>query len=108
VHEPGAREIPLKHTNGAEVARIVLLPDGTGYLKNDSMQALPSDKTYQLWALSGDKSAPVAISAGVLGSDPNAVAFHLAAPPNGFGVTVEQTPGVAQSTQPMYATASVA
>jgi anti-sigma-K factor RskA len=107
VHEPGAREVPLKHANGAEVARVVLLPDGTGYLKNDGMQALPSGKTYQLWALSGSQSAPVAISAGVLGADPDAVAFHLAAPPNGFGVTVEQTPGVAQSTQPMYASATV-
>jgi anti-sigma-K factor RskA len=106
--QPGAQEIPLKHANGTEVARVVLLPDGTGYLKNESMQALPSDKTYQLWALSGDPSKPTAISAGVLGSDPNAVAFHLAGAPHGFGVTVEQTPGVAQSTQPMYATASVA
>jgi len=105
--QPGARQISLAPTNGAEVARVVLLPDGTGYLRNDAMKSLPSDLTYQLWALSGDKNHPVAISAGVLGSDPHAVGFHLGGPVNGFGLTVEHTPGVVQSTQPMYASATV-
>jgi anti-sigma-K factor RskA len=105
--QPGAREISLTPTNGAEVARVVVLPDGTGYLRNDAMKTLPADLTYQLWALSGDKNHPVAISAGVLGADPHAVGFHLDGPVNGFGVTVEHAPGVAQSTQPMYASATV-
>ncbi len=105
--QPGAHQVSLKQPNGVEVARVVLLPDGSGYLKNDSMQALSTDQTYQLWALSGDPSKPTAISAGVLGSDPDAVAFHLDGKPIGFGVTVEQSPGVAQSTQPMYAAATL-
>ena len=103
----GARQIALAPANGVEVARIVLLPDGSGYLKNDGMNALPSDLTYQLWALSGSKDQPIAISAGVLGGSPRTVAFHTSSDVHGFGLTVEHTPGVVSSTQPMYATATV-
>ena len=104
----GAQHVALAPTNGVEVARIVLLPDGSGFMKNDNMKALPSDETYQLWALSGDPNHPIAISAGVLGANPDTIAFHLAGQVHGFGVTVEHSPGVVSSTQPMYASASVA
>ncbi len=105
--QTGAREVALAPSNGPAVARIVLLPDGTGYLKNDAMSPLPSDRTYQLWALSGSADKPVAISAGVLGSSPGTVGFHTSGDVHGFGLTVEQAPGVVSSTQPMYATAAV-
>ena len=105
--QQGAREVALAPANGVEVARIVLLPDGTGYLKNDGMKELPSDHTYQLWALSGTGRQPVAISAGVLGPSPRTVGFHTSGPVRGFGLTVERTPGVVSSTQPMYASATV-
>jgi anti-sigma-K factor RskA len=108
VKQPGAREIGLKQPDGSgEVARIVVLPDGTGYLKNDGMESLSSDQTYQLWALTGDAKQPTAISAGVLGADPRAVAFHTNGDVHGFGVTVEKAPGVVSSQQPMYASASL-
>jgi anti-sigma-K factor RskA len=103
----GAHEVALTPGSGVAVARIVLLPDGTGYLKNDGMKPLPPDRTYQLWALSGSRDKPVAISAGVLGNSPGAVAFHTSRDVHGFAVTVEQAPGVVSSTQPMYASASV-
>jgi anti-sigma-K factor RskA len=106
--QDGAQHVALAPANGVEVARIVLLPDGSGFMKNDNMKALPSDETYQLWALSGDPDHPIAISAGVLGANPGTVAFHLAGQVHGFGVTVERSPGVVASTQPMYASASVA
>jgi anti-sigma-K factor RskA len=102
-----ARQIALR-ANGAEVARVVLLPDGTGYLKNESMHALAPGQTYQLWALTGVRSAPTAISAGVLGAHPQIVGFHAPASVHGLGVTVEQSPGVVQSRQPMYAAANFA
>ena len=85
----------------------MLLPDGSGFLKNQDMATLPNDQTYQLWAVSGPQSKPVVISAGVLGADPKTVAFHTDGQVNAFGVTVEQSPGVVSSTQPMYAQASV-
>jgi Anti-sigma-K factor rskA len=105
--QTGAREVALAPANGAEVARIVLLADGTGYLKNDRMEPLPPDRTYQLWALSGTGRQPVAISAGVLGPSPRTVGFHTSGAVRGFGLTVEKTPGVVSSTQPMYASATV-
>ncbi len=103
----GAREVALAPANGVEVARIVLLPDGTGFLQNDGMTPLPSDHTYQLWALSGTGDQPIAISAGVLGPSPRTVGFHTSGDVRGFGLTVEKTPGVVASTQPMYASATV-
>jgi anti-sigma-K factor RskA len=100
-----ARQIALR-SHGAEVARVVLLDDGTGYLKNESMRTLEPAQTYQLWALTGNTAKPTAISAGVLGTHPQIVGFHAPEGLHGLGVTVEQAPGVVQSTQPMYAAAT--
>ena len=106
--QPGAREISLSQPSGTEVARVVLLSDGSGYLKNDGMRRLSADETYQLWALTGDPKHPTAISAGVLGADPNAVGFHTSGDVHGFGVTIEKSPGVVSTQQPMYASAGIA
>ena len=93
----GRSSIALAPTNGVEVARVVLLPDGSGYLKNDNMKTLPSDETYQLWALTGDPSHPIAISAGVLGSEPEGRCVPPAGQVHGFALTVEHSPGVGRS-----------
>ena len=61
------------------------------------MKQLASDQTYQLWALTGDPNHPTAISAGVLGADPQAAAFRLAGDVHGFALTIEQAPGVVQT-----------
>ena len=34
------RTVALEPANGAEVARVVVLPDGTGYLKSDDLAPL--------------------------------------------------------------------
>jgi anti-sigma-K factor RskA len=103
----GAREVALTQPSGATVARVVLLPDGSGYLKNEGMTALPSGETYQLWGITGTTSRPVAISAGVLGADPGTVAFHTSGEPGALGLSVEQVPGAVQPTQPIYASATI-
>ena len=94
----GARttELVSADTNEA-VGRIVVLPDGTGYMKSDDMAALPDDETYQLWALVGDETDPRVISAGVLGADPGAAGFRVDGPVEGFAVTIEQAGGVEKS-----------
>jgi anti-sigma-K factor RskA len=104
----GARKVALAPASGAEVARVVLLPDGTGYLKSDRMAPLDAGLTYQLWALTGSAAHPVAISAGVLGPHPKAVAFQASTDVHAFAITIERAPGVAQSTQKPYASAALA
>jgi anti-sigma-K factor RskA len=93
----GAREVGLKAGSGATLARVVLLPDGTGYLRGDKLAALGPDKTYQLWAVTGSAKAPVVVSAGVLGPHPSAIGFRASGPVHGFAVTVETASGVVAS-----------
>jgi anti-sigma-K factor RskA len=101
----GARQVGLKTGSGATLARLVLLPDGTGYLRGDHLEPLPADKTYQLWAVTGDAHAPV--SAGLLGSDPRAVTFRASGPVKAFAVTIERAGGVVQPTQTPIAQAAL-
>jgi hypothetical protein len=96
-NEPGAREAALS-ANGTTLARVVVLPDGNGYLMNDDLTPLDAQRTYQLWALVGDAEKPTAISAGVLGADPRVAAFKVSSQPLvGFALTEERGPGVITS-----------
>lgn len=104
----GAQEVGLQSGSGATLARVVLLPDGTGYLRGDRLAALSSTQTYQLWAVTGSATAPVVVSAGVLGPDPSAVAFHASGPVHGFAVTVEAAGGVVKSQHQPIASARLA
>jgi hypothetical protein len=103
----GARQVALAPAHGAAVARVVLLPDGSGYVKNDGLARLDAEHTYQLWALTGTADRTVAISAGVLGPNPNAAAFRTSPDVHGFAITVERSPGVAQPSQTPYASATL-
>ncbi len=95
----GAREVALAPSKGAEVARVVLLPDGSGYLENDGLARLDASHTYELWALTGSAERTVAISAGVLGPDPKAAAFRTTPLVRGFAITIERAPGATQPSQ---------
>jgi hypothetical protein len=97
--EPGSRTVRLTSDNGAELADIVLRPNGTGYFVSKGLEAAPGGDVYQLWALVGDPDQPEAISAGVLGQDPRVASFRFSSPVNGFAVTQERAPGVVSSLQ---------
>ena len=91
---PTAQQVSLTSDASAAGAIIVLMPDGTGYLAEHTLAPLPTDRTYQLWALVDGK----VISAGVLGSDPGVVPFHI--DPDGFegfAITEEVIGGVEAS-----------
>jgi hypothetical protein len=106
--QPGAREVPLRSSSGATLARVVLLPDGAGYLRGDELATLPANKTYQLWAVTGSQTNPTVVSAGVLGPKPAAVAFHASGPVHAFAVTVEHEGGVVASQQQPVAQGALA
>jgi len=103
----GAKVVGLKGGSGATLARIVLLPDGTGYLRGDKLAALGSDRTYQLWAVTGGAKGQVVVSAGVLGPDTSAISFRASGPVEAFAVTVEHAGGVVASTQKPVASAQL-
>jgi anti-sigma-K factor RskA len=108
VKVPGAKEVGLKSDSGATLARLVLLPDGAGYLRGDHLGPLPASKTYQLWAVTGSPKNPTIVSAGVLGTEPSALAFHASGPVHAFAVTVEKAGGVVASRQKAIAQGAVA
>jgi anti-sigma-K factor RskA len=90
----------MSSTDGTVKASVVYLPDGEGFLVDDSLRALPSDRTYQLWALMGDAQPAQAVSAGVLGPDPGVAAFRAQGPVVAFAITDERAPGVASPSSP--------
>jgi anti-sigma-K factor RskA len=94
---PGAREVGLDSAAGETLARLVLLPDGSGYLRGDNLKPLSPAQTYQLWAVTGNAKSPNVVSAGVLGPDPAAVRFTASGPVHGFAVTIEHAGGVVSS-----------
>jgi anti-sigma-K factor RskA len=100
--DEGASVVALRR-DGAAVARVALLDDGTGYLRDDGLPRLADDETYQLWAVVGGAAEPRVISAGVLGPDPDAAAFTVAGDVAAFVLTVEEAPGVARSDRQPYA-----
>jgi anti-sigma-K factor RskA len=104
----GARELALAGGPGAPVARVVLLPDGTGYLRGDHLRPVGAAETYQLWALMGDARNPTVVSAGVLGAAPKAVAFRASGPVVGFAISVEHAGGAVRPTATPIAAARFA
>lgn len=93
--DPSAVRTAMSSTDGTLGARVVYLPDGDGFLVDDNLRPLPSDRTYQLWALMGDTQPARAISAGVLGPDPGVTAFRVQGPVVAFAITDEPAAGVA-------------
>jgi hypothetical protein len=92
--DPDAQRVSMRSPDGGVTAEAALLADGTGFLVADDLPALPSDRTYQLWALANGQK----ISAGVLGARPRVLAFRYAPSGlSGFAVTAEQAGGVSVS-----------
>ena len=94
--QPGARRTRFVASNGAVLATAVLTRDGGGYMIDPHLPQLPAGKTYQLWAVTTDGPAP--ISAAVLGANPKASAFTVAAPTKALAISVEAASGASAPT----------
>ena len=88
--DPDAESLALQSFDGDQGARVVRLPDGTGYIVAEDLAPLPADRTYQLWGLNGDAK----VSLAVLGHDPDVASFTMVGPVTGFAVTDEPAGGV--------------
>ena len=78
----------------------VVLPDGQAWLTDVTYAPLDPSETYQLWAIQDG----AVISAGVLGSDPGTISFHVDANRlDGLVITVEEAGGVVSSSNPAAA-----
>jgi anti-sigma factor RsiW len=95
-----ARLVELRSDDGRLAARVIYLPDGTGFFEAGNLLPLDPAHTYQLWALVGDPERPTVISAGVLGNRPTLAPFQFTGPVVGFVVTEEEAPGVISSDNP--------
>ena len=94
----GSLQVSLEGEIGTSTA--IVLPDGQGWLTDISYQPLDHSQTYQLWAIQDGE----VISAGVLGSAPETLSFHVdAALLEGLVITVEDAGGVVSSSQPAAA-----
>lgn len=93
--DPDSQRVRLQPTSTGPAADAVILRDGHGYLIMKGQQALPYDRTYQLWAVTPGGT----VSLGVLGSSPDVVAFSAAGDVQALAVTVERSGGVISSDQ---------
>jgi len=97
---PQNEQVKLAGSDGKAAARVVRLPDGTGYLLPTGLAALPAGRVYQLWAVRADAK----ISLGVLGAKPEVSAFRMTGPVVAYAVTEEAAGGVAATqNQPVVA-----
>jgi hypothetical protein len=87
---PNAEQIQLASADGKPKAKLVRLPDGTGYIVPTNLAPLPAGRVYQLWAVRSDAK----ISLGVLGANPEVTPFRMTGPVVAFAVTEEKAGGV--------------
>ncbi len=99
--DPASRQLPLKAADGTVGAVAVITPTGDGYLIPQQLEALPADRTYQLWEIGS--AGPVSI--GVLGNEPAVTGFHVQGPVGTVAITKEASGGVPAPTgTPVLAT----
>jgi hypothetical protein len=91
LHTPGHVVIDLRTPGGVNLAEMVLLPNGQGYVVSTRLPGVGEGRTYQLWAQSGGRF----ISVGLLGAKPERAAFTVASTrPTALAITVEPAAGV--------------
>ena len=102
---PGHRIVTLDADSGAQLARVVVVPSGQGYLVSSKLPSLSHGQTYQLWAIEGNQP----ISLGLLGTSPRQAAFTMAGStrPSHLSITAEPAGGSVFPTGSIIATGTV-
>jgi anti-sigma-K factor RskA len=93
--QPDAEVATLATPDGANVARVVITDEGTGYLFADDLPTLAAGQTYQLWQLDG----PAPVSLGVVGDGTRPVsAVAVPAGTTTMAISAEVAGGVVSPT----------
>ena len=93
---PGSLTVDLVDpTAGTAVADVVVTTDGEGFIDGSALPTLAENRTYQLWAIVGDK----VISVGLMGNRPDITAFRVEGQLAGLAVSEEVLGGVVVSEQ---------
>jgi anti-sigma factor RsiW len=101
--EPGSTRVTLVSADRRLQVQAVVTTAGTGYLLNNNLPSLGSDRTYQLWG----KAGATTVSLGVIGPHFTTVPFRADMPLSELVLTNEQAPGVVSSTQNAVAAGSI-
>jgi hypothetical protein len=101
--EPGSTRVTLVSADRRLQVQAVVTTAGTGYLLNNNLPSLSTDRTYQLWGKAGGTT----VSLGVIGPHFDTVPFRADMPLNELVLTNEQAPGVVSSQQNAVAAGSV-
>jgi hypothetical protein len=97
---PGSHTVRLASADGRLVASVVMRRDGTAFFMGSNLPALPSGRTYQLWALGDEPSASHPVSVAVLGAGATLSEFRVEGGVRELLVTAEESPGVAAPEHP--------
>jgi anti-sigma-K factor RskA len=103
---PGHDLVELdSNSTKTELAQVVVVPSGQGFLVSSKLPALSDNRTYQLWAIEGNQP----ISLGLLGGTPGRAAFSMAGStrPSHLSITAEPAGGSVFPTGPIVATGAV-
>jgi hypothetical protein len=93
---PGSINVELVDpTAGTAVADVVVTPDGEGFIDGSALPTLPENRTYQLWAIVGERM----ISVGIMGNRPEISAFRVEGQLAGLAIGEEILGGVVVSEQ---------
>ena len=93
---PGSLTVDLVDpAAGIAVADVVVTTDGEGFIDGSALPTLAENRTYQLWAIVGDR----VISVGLMGNRPDITAFRVEGQLAGLAVSEEVLGGVVVSEQ---------
>jgi len=85
----------LDPTAGTTVADVVVTTDGEGFIDGSALPTLAENRTYQLWAIVGER----VISVGIMGNRPEVSSFRVEGQLAGLAISEEILGGVVVSEQ---------
>ena len=93
---PGSLTVDLLDpAAGTAVADVVVTTGGDGFIDGSDLPTLAENRTYQLWAIVGDR----VISVGIMGNRPDITAFRVEGQLAGLAISEEILGGVVVSEQ---------